>query len=82
MEFRQCLDKIAYSENYSIVDTVKGDLNKDGIDELVIAYNTQKEKEDAFESVPRELIIYKKESNNWIVWKNLSLLSMVVEMAE
>ena len=56
-------------KNYSIVDTVKGDLNKDGIDELVIAYNTQKEKEDAFESVPRELIIYKKESNNWIVWK-------------
>ena len=56
-------------KNYSIVDTVKGDLNKDGIDELVIAYNTQKEKEDTFESVPRELIIYKKESNNWVVWK-------------
>lgn len=55
-------------KNYSIVDTVKGDLNKDGINELVIAYNTQKGKEDTFESVPRELIIYKKENSKWIVW--------------
>lgn len=35
-------------KNYSIVDTVKGDLNKDGIDELVIAYNTQKGKGRCF----------------------------------
>ena len=42
-------ENLPIPKNYSIVDTVKGDLNKDGIDELVIAYNTQKEKEDAFE---------------------------------
>jgi len=55
--------------NYTIVDSVKGDLNKDGIEELVIVYNTEKEKEDTFESVPRELIIYKKIKDNWMVWK-------------
>ena len=56
-------------ENYSVVDPVKGDLNRDGIDELVVAYNTEKAREDTFESVPRELIIYKKEKNEWAVWK-------------
>ena len=55
-------------KNYSILDTIKGDLNNDGIDELVVAYNTEKEKEDNFESVLRELIIYKKEKNDWAVW--------------
>lgn len=55
-------------KNYSIVDSIKGDLNNDGIDELVVAFNTQKESEDNFESVIRELIIYKKEKNEWTVW--------------
>ena len=41
--------------SYSIIDTVFGDLDKDGINELVVAYNTKKENEDSFESVPREL---------------------------
>lgn len=62
--------KLMIPKNYSIVDSIKGDLNKDGIDELVIAYNTQKEKKDDYESIPRELIIYKKENSNWVVWKN------------
>ncbi len=55
-------------KNYSIVDTIKGDLNNDGIDELVVAYNTEKESEDNFESVLRELIIYRKEKNKWTLW--------------
>ena len=54
--------------NYSIVDTASGDLDKDGIPELVVAYNTKKPKEDN-ESVPRELIIYKKQDGQWTVWK-------------
>lgn len=53
--------------NYSIVDTVTGDLDKDGIDELVIVYNTEAEKEH--ESVKRELIIYKLENSKWSQWK-------------
>ena len=45
--------------NYTIVDSVAGDLDKDGVDELVVAYNTGKEDEEKIESVPRQLIIYK-----------------------
>jgi hypothetical protein len=55
--------------NYSVVDNVPGDLDQDGIAELVVAYNTEKESEDASESVPRELIIYKKEHDGWVIWK-------------
>lgn len=54
-------------KDYSIIDTVEGDLNKDSINELVIAYNTQSQ--NTHENVTRELIIYKKEKNNWIIWK-------------
>lgn len=60
---------LSLPKNYSVVDSVRGDLNMDGIDELVVAYDTDKESEDTFESVPRELIIYKKEKNEWVVWK-------------
>ena len=60
---------IPIPKNYSIIDSVKGDLNKDGIDELVVAYNTQKENDGTFEGVPRELIIYKKKNAAWSVWK-------------
>ena len=56
-------------QNYTVVDSVKGDLDKDGIAELVVAYNTQPESKDIFESVPRELIIYKKDYNKWSVWR-------------
>lgn len=56
-------------QNYTVIDSVKGDLDKDGIEELVVAFNTEKEKEDNFESIPREIIIYKKENHNWSVWK-------------
>lgn len=53
--------------NYSIVDTVTGDLDNDNYDELVVAYNTELLKEN--ESVPRELIIYKLENGEWAIWK-------------
>ncbi|MGL4630589.1 MAG: hypothetical protein ACRCVT_05210, partial [Leadbetterella sp.] len=55
--------------NYTIVDSVKGDLDKDKIEELVVAYNTQTEKVGDSESIPRELVIYKKSKNRWVVWK-------------
>ena len=67
--------KIPIPKNYSIIDSVYGDLNKDGIDELVVVYNCDEQNQDE-ESVPRELIIYKKKNNNWIIWeqsKNLLL---------
>lgn len=59
---------IPIPENYKIVDTVTGDLDKDGTRELVVAYDTRKAA-DEFESVPRELFIYKCSKGEWIVWK-------------
>lgn len=57
--------------NYSIVDTVSGDLDKDGIPELAVAYNTRKAA-DHNDNIPRELIIYKKIKSQWTVWKRSS----------
>lgn len=59
--------EIPVPENFSIVDTVTGDLDKDSIKELVVAYNT--DVGNALAGVERELIIYKPEDNKWIVWK-------------
>jgi hypothetical protein len=59
--------KIPVPENYSIVDTVTGDLDKDGRKELVVAFNTSKD--DGVDGVPRELIIYKLENKGWTIWK-------------
>lgn len=55
--------------NYSVVDSVLGDLDKDGVDELVVAYNTKSDEDEIKEGVPRELIIYKKRNNQWVVWQ-------------
>ncbi|WP_336513826.1 hypothetical protein [Pollutibacter soli] len=60
--------EIPLPTEYSVVDTVSGDLDKDGIKELVVAYNTDKTSEDS-EGVIRDLIIYKKEKDKWISWK-------------
>ncbi len=56
-------------ENYTVIDSVSGDLDRDGIPELVVAYDTRKQPEDTLESVPRELIIYKTSHNGWEIWK-------------
>ena len=60
--------KIPVPKNYAIVDTASGDLDKDGLKELVVAYNTAKDSEE--EGVPRELIIYKAQNSTWTVWKS------------
>ena len=64
--------EVPIPDNYSIVDTALGDLDKDGTIELVVAYNIKKQDEDSFESVARELIIYKKQNSGWIIWKKSS----------
>ena len=61
--------KLAIPINYSVVDSVRGDLNHDKIDELVVAYNTMKIQDADDENVSRELIIYKKVNGSWITWK-------------
>lgn len=52
--------------NYSVVDSVWGDLDKDSIAELVVAYNMGPEND--IDGVPRELIIYKLTNNKWMEW--------------
>jgi hypothetical protein len=59
--------KIPVPENYTVLDSVYGDLDKDSINELVVAYNIGEESE--YEGVPRELVIYKLENNQWVEWK-------------
>lgn len=59
--------EIPIPENYSIVDSTSGDLDKDIIKELVVAYNAGPENET--DGVPRELIIYKLKNNKWTAWK-------------
>lgn len=54
-------------DNYSVLDSVSGDLDKDSIAELVVVYN--KGSENEIDGVPRELIIYKLENNKWTEWK-------------
>ena len=62
--------EIPVPHNYSIVDTVSGNLDKDSKKELVVAYNTKPENEMI--GVLRELIIYKLEKNKWTEWKKSS----------
>jgi len=52
---------------YSILDTVTGDLDKDLVPELVVAYNAGPENDE--EGVPRTLIIYKRANKAWQEWK-------------
>ncbi|MFM2229168.1 MAG: hypothetical protein RL607_426 [Bacteroidota bacterium] len=56
--------------DYSIIASTQGDLNQDGIDELVVAYNTKPEKKENRESIPRTLTIYKKVYAKWEMWKS------------
>jgi len=55
--------------NYTVIDTARGDLDKDGIAELVVAYNTRQKSEEPFENIPRELVIYKIQGKSWVPWK-------------
>jgi hypothetical protein len=61
---------VSIPDNYEVLDSVSGDLDKDGIPELVVAYNTRKQKEDDYDdNVPRELFIYKLKQGQWTVWQ-------------
>lgn len=69
--------QIHVPKNYALIEKVSGDLDKDGINELVMAFDIQKlekdgenkESNDSFEGVPRELRIYKKKNKQWILWQ-------------
>lgn len=58
-------DSIIPPQGFTKVDDVKGDLDKDGIAEKIVVYNTSVEGDLGFE---REIHIYKKEKGNWALW--------------
>jgi hypothetical protein len=55
-------------KQYRSIKEVAGDLDKDGIAEKVIVYNMS-DKADETNGVDRELIIYKKQKEKWIIWQ-------------
>tara|TARA_B100000683_G_C12277610_1_gene468528 strand:- start:41 stop:706 length:666 start_codon:yes stop_codon:yes gene_type:complete len=59
--------ELTIPDNYTVVDSVSGDLDKDSIAELVVVYN--KGPENEIDGVPRVLLIYKLRNNNWTEWK-------------
>ena len=52
-----------------MIDSVVGDLDKDGVSELAVAYNTHPIDADTDENVPRALVIYKIKNGEWMPWK-------------
>ena len=59
------LDTIQTPDNYRKLDSEKGDLDKDGVDEMVIVYDTPRETDFGTE---REIHIFKQEANSWKLW--------------
>lgn len=55
-------------KQYRSIKKISGDLDKDSIEEKVVVYNVA-EKEDEVEGVDRELVIYKKTNNKWMIWQ-------------
>lgn len=53
-------------ESFKILDQAEGDLDKDGIPEKVIVYDTENETDMGTE---RQLYIYKNNNENWELWK-------------
>lgn len=60
------IELIKAPESFENIDEAEGDLDKDGIAEKVIVYNTKKETDFGTE---RQIYIYKKNKNNWELWK-------------
>ncbi|MFY0673815.1 MAG: hypothetical protein JXQ87_10435 [Bacteroidia bacterium] len=58
---------LAIPHGLYLVDSIVGDLNKDKVSELVVAYNVGKETK--YEGVQRLLVIYKLKNDKWIEWK-------------
>lgn len=54
-------------KSFKILDEIEGDLDKDGISEKVIVYDTEKETDLGTE---RQIFIYKKTNDKWELWKS------------
>jgi hypothetical protein len=54
------------SKSFKILDETEGDLDKDGVSEKVIVYDTEKE---TYLGTERQIFIYKKNNDTWELWK-------------
>lgn len=52
-----------------LIDSVMGDLDKDGVSELAVAFNAHPTDVNADENVPRVLVIHKMIKGEWMPWK-------------
>jgi hypothetical protein len=52
--------------SFKILDEIEGDLDKDGVSEKVIVYDTEKETDFGTE---RQIYIYKKNNDKWELWE-------------
>ena len=66
--------KLVIPKGYEILDSVRGDLDKDSIEELVIVYNTKEEADAKSDHLGfrRELVVYKMQKTTWMKWKSSS----------
>lgn len=53
---------------YQPIKEVYGDLDKDTISEKVVVYNMSNQ-EDEINGVDREVIIFKKDKEKWVIWQ-------------
>jgi hypothetical protein len=68
-QFSMLGQKIPIPKNYVIIDSIRGDLDSNNGNELVVLYNTSSKNADS-ENVLRELIIYKLNNKKWKKWKS------------
>jgi hypothetical protein len=54
-------------KEYRSIKEISGDLDKDSVDEKVVVYNVSDIQDDV-DGVDREIIIFKKEKENWMIW--------------
>ncbi|MFT4666869.1 MAG: hypothetical protein ACI9RM_000674 [Ulvibacter sp.] len=59
-------EAIQMPKSFKILNEKEGDLDKDGIPEKVIVYDTEKETDFGTE---RQIYIYKKDNDKWVLWK-------------
>lgn len=62
--------EIPVPDGYFLMERINGDLDNDGVEEAIVAYNTAEVKEGSFKNVERDLIVYKKQAGTWIKWKS------------
>lgn len=60
------IEVVQIPESFKILKEIEGDLDKDGVSEKVIVYDTEKETDFGTE---RQIFIFKKMNNKWEFWK-------------